>query len=427
MVIVKRLKARRRIRPQKNRRGFALITMVVMTWSLFSISASYLTLSVQERQDMLASENALKAQALAEAGLEDAMWQYRHNNGAFSAAQGWGVSGSDATKVASSFTDNSGNVIGSYSVTVTNYSGNALVTSTGTASAAGTGTQARVKARVPGQPIFGNGLLADGQIFMKNDAYTDSYDSSLGAYNAPLGASNNVFQNGSVVTNSTSSEAVLMENDVMINGDATTGPGGVVTEPTQVTGTISHTANQTLDPVTVPGSLSDLSSGGALIVQNNDIVNLYAGSYKYSSMDIKNDSTLNINGAVNIYVTGEVMTQNDAQLVLLSGGSLNLYVDGKINVKNDGFANQTLEPTAFQIFGTPTCTEVMFENDAQVHGVINAPSAVLKVKNDAQLFGAAIASSMIFENDGAIHFDEELQDSGPMDNDHKMKWWRRTQ
>jgi len=427
-MMAKELKAFRPIRCRKKTGGFALITMVVMTWSLFSISASYLTLSVQERQDILASENALKAQALAEAGLEEVLWQYEHKNGDFSATYGWSVSGNDVTKVASSFTDNSGNVIGSYSVTVESYGGNALVVSTGTVSAAGTGTTAQVKAHVPALPLFGSGLLSDGQIFMKNDAFTDSYDSSLGAYNASLGSSgNNVFQNGSVVTNSTESDAILMENDVMIKGDATTGPGGVVTEPAQVTGTISHDANETLDPVTVPGSLSGLSSGGGLIVKNNDIVNLYEGNYKYSSMAIKNDGILNINGAVNIYITGEVMTQNDGRLILLPGASLNLYVDGKITVKNDGFANQTLIPSLLKIYGTPTMAEIVLQNDASIHGVINAPNAALTIKNDAQLFGAAIAGSMTLENDAAIHYDEDLQDSGPWKNNHELKWLRRTQ
>ena len=56
-------------------KGFALITAMVMSWSLFAITASYITLTIQEKRLVLASQNILRAEALAEAALDEVMWE----------------------------------------------------------------------------------------------------------------------------------------------------------------------------------------------------------------------------------------------------------------------------------------------------------------------------------------------------------------
>lgn len=203
--------------------GFALITAVTLSWMLFAATTAYYLLILSEVRQIQSSRNGLRAAALAEAGLESALWAYNYGGG----VNGWAGT-TTKSQTQNSIDDADGVSIGGYSVQISNWNSTTpLVASTGTLDSGTTNTQAIVRAQLRSRPLFSGGITANGQVGFIGNASTDSYNSSLGAYNANLGGGvYNVGQNGDVTTNSTSAGAISLGSNTHLYGDANTGQGG---------------------------------------------------------------------------------------------------------------------------------------------------------------------------------------------------------
>jgi Tfp pilus assembly protein PilX len=408
--------------------GSALVAVVILTWVLFTLVTSYINVMLSEKRLILASENNLQAMAVAEAGLEDAFWQFLHNSALFT-DNGWTLDTTTnlATKSVSNFTTSYNAAIGSYNVQVQNVSTSTpLITSTGTIDGAGTATTAIVKSSIKANPLYSNALLAKGQIEIKNNAVIDSYDSSQGIYNADLGGSQfNKYQNGHAQTNATASDAICLAQNAVIQGNATTGIGGGICNPSNVTGATDQLTPTTINLVTVPSTLTSLSSGGVLDIGNNTEIAFQSGSYKYTNIQTGNNAVIRFQGDVKIYVTENVDVGNGANFIVESGATLTIYADETIKFgTNTTIDNQSSSPSNLTFYGTSSNTEVNFQNNSAIYAVVNAPDAVVRIRNNGDFYGSVIGSTIEVDNNTNFHYDEDLKSTGPKES-YKMTWWRK--
>lgn len=405
-------------------KGMALITVVAFTAVLYVSMTSYFML-VQSNMKMVRSvENKAKAWALADAGLEEAAWQINYRSAAFAAEDGWSGS-SEKTKTVAAFSDHSGAVLGGYTITVAGWSGvtPTVTVVSGLTGAAGSGTSATVKAQFRSVALFSKAVQSLNAITMSGNAYTDSYDSSVGAYGGA-----NVNDEGDIATNAGSSGAVTLSGNATVNGDAATGPGGTVTTigNAEVTGDTSADADNTFDDPVVPSSLTGLASSVSITTTRT----LNGGSYKYPSISLSGNNVLTINGDVEIYLTGSgassLSTSGNGRIVINSGSTLKIYADRNISISGNGIVNNnnTQGASTLQIYGTSTAASVSISGNGALIGVVNAPSAAVTVSGNGGVYGSVIARQFTMSGNGGIHYDEALAESG-LSSGSRLKWYRK--
>lgn len=411
-----------------NNKGIALLTTMVMTFLIVSLCGTYFSVMLTEKRVHLADTNSFQVEGIAEAAVEEVFWEYNYSDGDFQLGEGWS-GGLSKTKTVASFTDGGGSTIGGYTVTVDDWNtSNPTVTSVGTLLGVGAGTQATVLAGLRPHPLFANAMCADDQITLSGGGFTDSYDSSLGAYNADLGGGVfNVFQNADVSTNLAAVDAISLDGGATIQGDAATGPGGTVSDPSSVTGMITDDMDEALEFQEIPGALLAAPVGpGGPNLNSDQIIN--TGIYQYMSINLTGLDLVEIDGSVALYITGPnaITTLGSAELRVRAGSTLVVFVEGNINAGGNGISNfnGTQFPQTFQIYGTPNCTSVSISGTADLVGTVHAPAANVTLGGTSGYYGALVADQITAMGGGGVHYDEQLI-NGPTDG-YELSWWRRT-
>jgi len=404
-----------------NEKGFAFITVVIFSVGLFVMALSYFDLLISETKLIRSTQNHAGALALAEAGVEEVMWEYNYSSGDFQGGEGWSGA-STKTKTVSAFTDTTGSNIGSYVLSVANWNTTSpLITVTATVAGGGTGTQVTLKAKMKPRPLINSAVKAKNTIYFTGYDYTDSYNSTNGAYGR-----GNIFRNGDVVTNSSAVPAITLNLNAAIKGDANTGAGGTVSNPSKVTGSVSSTADENISAVIVPPALVALPSLGKMATTTT----LNAGSYKYTDISLGSNQYLIVNGNVTIYLTGInslTISNPNAYVGINPGASLTVYAEGNISIGGSAFFSSGggTQTSVVTINGTSTCTGVSFISAAgSLFGLINAPSALVNMTSDGPFYGAIITNEFQASGSGGIHYDENLANKGPS-NGLKLSWIRQ--
>lgn len=217
-------------------------------------------------------------------------------------------------------------------------------------------------------------------------------------------------------TNSTDDGAIVLRMNSCIDGDVAVGPGGDTSRVIRMNGG-QYTGSAYAQPerydapaVSVPGDLASSLDGGR--IEGNRTI---TSSGKYASIDLGNSEKLVIDGNVELYVTGDILLGNAAEIRINPGSSLVLYVDGDVEGKNGSvFNNLTQVPSRLRLFGTADCSKIVLKNSGDMYAVVYAPSADVTVHNSATVFGSITSRTCDLKNSGLLHYDaslQELQDS----------------
>ena len=407
-------------------KGVVFVTVAVFSTILFVGSLSYMDLITGQSRMMRAGQNQLEAQTLAEAGVEEAAWQYNYDGGAFT---GWASSTDGAghvlkTNTVNSFTNLTGTVIGGYTVVVD--TNTRIITSTGQSNRVGGSNIKTIKAYMTPQPLFGNSITTKSTISLTGNAYTDSYNSTAGVY----GGSNRLL-NGDVQTNAGTNGALTLSGNTIIKGDAGVGTGGTVASSgnASITGATSTGVANTFNDVTVPSSLTSLTPQSSIDLSGNNSQTIAGGSYRYPSISTSGNSVLTINGDVVIYLTSTNSLSNtgNSNIRINSGSSLTIYTAGNVSISGNGIVNNntSANPLSFKLYGTPTNTAINISGNGDISGVINAPQAQVTVTGNGNIFGAVSADTYTSTGNGGFHYDENLANNGPI-GFYKLGWTRLT-
>jgi Tfp pilus assembly protein PilX len=409
--------------------GSALVLVIILTAVLFSVVSAYQNIILSEKRQILSTQNNLKAMSIAEAGLEDAFWQFLHNDAKFT-GNGWEIpeGSSDANK-SGSFTDHAGNDIGYYVVDVKDVnSDHPIITSLGYATGAGTSNSVTIKAGVKQTQAFNYALLAEGTITANAGCGFNSYNSQKNPADRDI--------NGHIKANSSSSQAVVLGGPCQMNGDISTGPGGTATL-TQFTGVEHHPERSVYDgdqgsietilPITVPHELTSITNPDDLTVEEMDSYELNSGNYHYKSITVKDQGTLMIKGDVNIYADKDVELENSGKIELDDDSILKLYVKGDFSMMGSGsLENLTNDASKFMILGAPggdlDDKRIIIKSGQGAVVVVNAPL------HTVELWSTIITGAVICRHaeiyTGGVLYDEDLQNLEGLGG-YEMTWWRR--
>jgi hypothetical protein len=224
-------------------------------------------------------------------------------------------------------------------------------------------------------------LIGLNSVTMSSSAYTDSYNSSKGAYNpATAGKNGNVASDGNIT----------LSNTAKINGDARPGPLKTVTlnDSATVTGLkLPMSTAITYPSVVLPAGVTNLGD----VTMSSGTQTLPGGTYL-----IRN---LNLSGTANITWTGPVT----------------LYIQNSYNVSGSVVINAYQNKPANRVlYFLPTCTTATWTGTNTCVGDLYAPDTNFSVGGSVQKFGRIIAKSINNSSSGGMHADDALPQPGGM-------------
>ena len=176
--------------------------------------------------------------------------------------------------------------------------------------------------------------------------------------------------------------------------------------------------------VTVPSALSSAVNLGTITLSSSGSQTIGAGNWRVNALSVANAATLTINGAVNLYVLGNVTVANGGIIYISSSSSLKVYVGGPtLDLSGAGVINNIVSPVNNQWFGLPTLTTATFENGTSFIGTFYAPDSYVSLIGNAQLYGAVVCASNVIGNSSGIHFDESLKTGGSGAGNYSIASW----
>ena len=246
---------------------------------------------------------------------------------------------------------------------------------------------------------FEYAVFSEGGMEFKNSSKVDWYNNDEDDRPMRIG------------TNSVAAGAVTLNNSAYINGDVIVGPGGdpdvAVSNNGDITGHILVAPQECeLPEIIVPEWLDLLPSSGTL--QNNTTI---SNSAKYSAINLKSGETIEITGDVVLYVEGDMILGNSADIEIAGGASLILYLGGNVEQKNSSsINNNTKDVKNLKIYGLDSCLSMDFKNSSEMYGTIYAPNADVVIHNSNKTYGAIIVKNLDWRNSSELHYDASLRD-----------------
>jgi len=126
-----------------------------------------------------------------------------------------------------------------------------------------------------------------------------------------------------------------------------------------------------------------------------------------------------VKGNATLLVTDSISISGQGGIFINSGASLSLYVSAPtVSIGGQGVINNNASATSFYYFGMPTNTKISLSGNAQFTGGIYAPNADFTLGgggNDLYDFvGSIVTRSMTLNGHYNMHYDEALEQSGPV-------------
>lgn len=276
----------------------------------------------------------------------------------------------------------------------------------------------RVKTTKP--PALAKGLMSKDVIdFAGNNVGTDSYNSTLGAYLAPLGVG--VLNQGDKGDLASNADIANIKN-ANINGHVALGPkaklklnsGFIGSLPWSLAGNlgiqkgwIRYDMNVDLPDVQAPWP----AGTGLLPAPSGALKYLFdSRNYEMDSLTISSTDLVAVtNGVAILWVKGNVDIQG--AIKVSQPGGLRLYVGGSVTLS--GTWDKSALPADLIIYGLPTCTSVNVTTGSKLEAVIYAPEASLVLNGTANLFGSATAKGIKLNGSSMFHYDEALGNLAP--------------
>ncbi|MBW1773403.1 MAG: hypothetical protein JRJ82_10995 [Deltaproteobacteria bacterium] len=269
-------------------------------------------------------------------------------------------------------------------------------------------SRTKITYRIPRPFAFKYGAFTGtGRLQLNNNAYLDSYDSTLGPWTGE-----GAIRNGSVGTNRTGKNSILIRKLSKVYGDADVGPGGnpnrdiTVERNALLTGSRGTlTAAEDMTPRTMP------AGGGApvdLLLRNNQTYTYTTGVYRLNDFEVEDNAVLTISGDVTLYVEGRIRFRDFGTLTIPAGGSLTIYAADQFIAEDDARINTNGEAGDLTLFGTASFARIQLNNDVIMKGAFYSPNAQVRMQRNAELFGSVIARQVTISNDAKLHYDESL-------------------
>lgn len=151
-----------------------------------------------------------------------------------------------------------------------------------------------------------------------------------------------------------------------------------------------------------------IASASNLVVSSTSTITT-TGRYICSKIDLKNGGTLNINADVELYVTGNIILKNGADIHLDPNATLTIYLAGSFDGYYGAGFNDGGDPRKLSIYGL-NFNDIVIKNSDAFCGTIYAPNADVHLYNSAKVYGSVIAKNYKQDNSAIFTYDARLRD-----------------
>ena len=396
-----------------NRKGFILVLSLLTASVILILVIPYISRVVADYRFTTKIYNSTAALDLAEAGIERALWEIGYNSMGFT---GWaavtdGDGNTTRTISVNSFQTSTGDTIGDYTVSawISADGLSSTVTSTGYAPNQVSQDAKRTVRVTCARNNFSKAIISLNGITMSGQAYTDSYDSSLGPYSAQPHT-----QNGDIATNG----AISLSGGAYVNGDANPGADYPFSGTPSVSGSYG-TLQSPIVVAPIPSSTMDAArlsndngniiyapyqnplSGYAFSVGSQSTITFPGGTYYFTSISIGSQSTINVTGPSTIYVDG-----------------------GTVTISGQGVVNSG-SPANFVLYSTGA--SITLSGQSAFVGAIYAPSATVTLSGQENFYGSIICGANLDSGQAAIHYDLSLSNVAPVFANNRVTSWQEIQ
>ena len=133
------------------------------------------------------------------------------------------------------------------------------------------------------------------------------------------------------------------------------------------------------------------------------------GDYQMGKLTLNSSDQAIVTGKARLLVTSQFSLTASSSLEIAPGGSIEIYVAcSTLNVTGRGFLNSNATARELKIFGLPANTAINLQGTADFVGIINAPSANVKLAGGSTYFGHVKAGSADISGGNAFHADEAV-------------------
>jgi hypothetical protein len=348
-----------------NRKGAVLVLCYMVIALMIGIGSAPVIRSLTEQRAAQVNEENLAAVYLAEAALDEAITNMRDLN----------TDNIEETSLAG----------GTYWAEITPLSGSLYQVDAHGLSGA---SQKNIEtiARVSGESVFKYALFGDDYIYMKKGSFTDSYDSSEGAYNAGTAG-----DEGDIGTNAISANSIEIKQNSEINGQLVVGPD--IEDPEDAVNSDGSNI--------ITGDPDVVSAASETSFPEVDV----SGMSCSTNLSIGSGVTHTFTAAGSPYCYNSLSTAKNA-VIRVSGGDVKVYVN-TFDFNKSLDVNSNGNPTQFilQVYGT---ADIQIDKEGTFVGAIYSPEAQIRIKKAGNYYGSIVAESVYVDKESRFHYDAAL-------------------
>lgn len=377
-----------RIYPKLNRKGSALPLVIVVVLMLLLLGTGILTLGLQGRIFSSRTADRLAARAAADAGLTKALYELNTLLKSYSYKDSrWDDAGVDSVWDNTAFqvqNQQLPNSDATYSYKVT---GSRLNGYTVEAVGECRNSTKTVRAELKLKQYFQDAVYAQNKILLKTDSYIDA--------------------TGSAVATDPDGAGTFVEDTSSINGTITTKERDLSSVPPPDDATFDTDKG----PITSTVTLNDSDSG------------------TYSAIDISDDSTITIQGNVELYITGDISVREECAIDVTANSELTIYLGGNMDIRDSGMGNViTQESKRLTLIGVDDGGEkpvYTFADEPQFYGAIYAPDADIVMRDAQEMHGAIVADNVTMDDQSKFYYDDSLRNKNldALDDEFVIHRW----
>ena len=295
-------------------------------------------------------------------------------------------------------------------------------------------------------------LSVDALDLTNSNIIIDSYDSRdprksyNGLYPAapndknPDDNSNRWQKHGNIATNG----QLINAGNAFVYGDVATN-SGTVTGTANISGVQRTDFYQTTRTITAPNWLGAINATPTIITGTTNLAayqkeDAAQSRYVVSAITLSGNDTLRLKGNpdgsptyIDIYVTGNVDSTGNAQLIVEPGVKARMYFAGNVKFAGNGVVNTNNQPGDLQMYGIkpPNGTSRTFElgGNAVLSAAVYAPEYDVQINNGGvkgSAYGSFVGKTVKMTGVTDLHYDEALASAGLIANYKIVSWFEDT-
>lgn len=148
------------------------------------------------------------------------------------------------------------------------------------------------------------------------------------------------------------------------------------------------------------------TSIGAITLSGHGSKTLTTGNYRVSSITLTGGSTLTLNGSITLHIDGNLSLSGGSSIIIASG-AVTIYQNGqKLDISGGTVVNISKTPANLTIYGTAGLQAMNLSGGSDLHALVYAPTAAIKIYGGQNTFGSVIGNTVDISGGSSVHYDE---------------------